>query len=110
LRFYISLIAEHPFFIGLEKRYLELVTGCAFNVRFDTGQFIYRAGEEANQFFIIRQGKVAMEIYPPENQANTIQTISEDEVLGWSWLVPPYHYQFDAQVEFYRWWNEAHFQ
>ena len=92
------LIAEHPFFKGLEKRYLEIVTGCALNVRFDAGQFIYRTGEEANQFFIIRQGKVAMEICPPESEPTTLQTISDGEILGWSWLVPPYHYQFDAQA------------
>ena len=92
------LIAEHPFFKGLEQAYLELLTGCASNVRFDAGQFIYREGEEANQFFIIRQGKVAMEICPPEGEPITLQTVTDGEILGWSWLVPPYHWRFDVQA------------
>ena len=93
-----SVLKEHPFFKDLEEHYLELVTGCASNVRFDAGQFIFRSGEEANQFFIVRQGKVAMEICPPGRDPVTLQTVSDGEILGWSWLVPPYHWQFDAQA------------
>lgn len=93
-----SVLKEHPFFKDLEERYLELVTGCASNVRFDAGQFIFRSGEEANQFYIVRKGKVAMEICPPGRDPITLQTVSDGEILGWSWLVPPYHWQFDAQA------------
>lgn len=92
------LIAEHPFFKNLDKSYLELIVGCASNVRFDAGQFIFRQGEEANQFYIVRQGKVAIEICPPGGDPIILQTISDGEILGWSWLIPPYHWQFDAQA------------
>ncbi len=92
------LIAEHPFFKNLEKSYLELIVGCASNVRFDAGQFIFREGEEANQFYIIRQGKVAIESCPPGREPISLQTFSDGEILGWSWLVPPYHWQFDAKA------------
>jgi len=92
------LIAEHPFFKNLEKSYLELIVGCASNVRFDAGQFIFRQGEEANQFYIVRQGKVAIEICPPGQNPITLETISDGEILGWSWVIPPYHWQFDAQA------------
>ncbi len=92
------LIAEHPFFKNLEKSYLELIVGCASNVRFDAGQFIFREGEEANQFYIVRQGKVVIEACPPGREPISLQTFSDGEILGWSWLVPPYHWQFDAQA------------
>ena len=92
------LIAEHPFFKNLEKSYLELIVGCASNVRFDAGQYIFREGEEANQFYIIRQGKVAIESCPPGREPISLQTFSDGEILGWSWLVPPYHWQFDAKA------------
>jgi len=57
------IIAEHPFFAGLDARYTDLLTGCASNVRFAPGSYIFREGEEANRFYLIRAGKVALEIF-----------------------------------------------
>jgi CRP-like cAMP-binding protein len=93
-----TLLAEHPFLKGLEAHNLQLIVGCASNVRFDAGEFIFREGEEANQFYIIRHGKVALEIYTPERGPITIETLGEGEILGWSWLFPPYHWHFDARA------------
>ncbi len=92
------ILVEHPFFKDLEPRYLQLIIGCASNVRFDSGQFIFREGEKANQFYLLRQGKVALEVFSPERGAITLQTLGEGEVLGWSWLFPPYRWHFDARV------------
>lgn len=93
-----SVLIKHPFFENLDEPHLKLVTGCATNVKFEAGQFIYRHGEEANQFYIIRQGKVALEICPPGKSQMTVQTVNEGEILGWAWLVPPYRWHFDAQA------------
>lgn len=92
------ILAEHPFFKGMEERYLELLTGCASNVRFEAGQFIFHAEEEANRFYLIRQGKVALEAFAPERGSIVILTLEEGEVLGWSWLFPPHRWKFDARV------------
>mgnify|MGYP001615923844 CR=1 FL=1 len=92
------ILREHPFFAGLTHEHLTLIVGCASNVRFDAGKFIFREGEEANQFYLIRHGKVAVEVYAAERGSITIQTLGEGEVLGWSWLLPPYQWQFDARA------------
>ncbi|MEP9411950.1 MAG: cyclic nucleotide-binding domain-containing protein [Candidatus Brocadia sp.] len=91
-------LAEHPFLKGLEPKHLKIIVGCASNVRFNAGQFILREGEEANNFYIIRHGKVSLEIFTPDRGPITIQTIGEGEVLGWSWLIPPYHWHYDARA------------
>jgi CRP-like cAMP-binding protein len=91
-------LAEHPFFKGLEPKYLKLLVGCASNTRFDAGQVIFRQGEEANQFYLIRHGKVAVETYSPERGGLTVQTLDEGDVLGWSWLIEPYCWRFDARA------------
>jgi CRP-like cAMP-binding protein len=93
-----SIIESHPFFKGLDKPYLELITGCASNVRFEAGEFIHRQHEEANTFYLIRQGKVALEVCPPGREPITLQTVNEGEILGWAWLVPPYHWHCDVQA------------
>jgi len=86
------ILIEHHFFQGMQDEYLKLLAGCASNVRFDAGQFVLREGEEAHQFYLIRHGKVALEVFAPERGSITIQTLGEGEVLGWSWLVPPYRW------------------
>ncbi len=92
------ILAQHPFLKGLEPNYLKLIVGCASNVRFNAGQYLFHEGEEANQFYMIRQGKVAVEIHAAERGSITVQTIGEGEVLGWSWLIPPYRWRFDARA------------
>ena len=94
----VRFLAEHPFFKGLEPKYLKLLVGCASNTRFDAGQVIFRQGEEANQFYLIRHGKVAVETYSPERGGLTVQTLDEGDVLGWSWLIEPYCWRFDARA------------
>lgn len=92
------LLSEHPFLHGLEPKHIQLITGCASNVRFDAGQIIIREGEEADQFYIIRQGKVALQIYTPGRSSIIIDTLTDGDILGWSWLVPPYQWRFDAKA------------
>jgi CRP-like cAMP-binding protein len=92
------ILREHPFFKGLEEHYLQLFVDCASNVRFDAGQVMFREGDEANQFYLIRHGRVAVEISTPERGPITIQALREGDVLGWGWMIPPYRWRFDARA------------
>ncbi len=92
------ILAEHPFLKGLKQEHLELLVGCASNVRFEAGAFVFRQGQEANHFYILRDGKVAVELFAPQKGAVAIDTYGEGDVLGWSWLIPPYHWRFDARA------------
>ncbi|MEK6754550.1 MAG: cyclic nucleotide-binding domain-containing protein [Bacteroidota bacterium] len=92
------ILAEHQFFKDLAEPYLQLATGCASNIRFEPDQFIFREGEEADQFYLIRQGRVALQIFAPDRGAITIETLTEGDILGWSWLIPPYNWHFDARA------------
>jgi CRP-like cAMP-binding protein len=67
-------------------------------VRFDEGKFLFRDGDDANTFYVIRAGRVAIEIFSPKRGPITVQTVREGEVLGWSWLFPPYKWHFDARA------------
>ncbi len=93
-----GILAEHPFFSGWEPRYFQLAVGCAANVRFNAGELLCREGEEANEFYLIREGKVALEVHFPGRGGVAVQTLGGGEVLGWSWLIPPYRWGFDARA------------
>jgi CRP-like cAMP-binding protein len=93
-----EILAEHPFLKGLDPPHLELIAGCASNVRFNKGDFIFREEDEADRFYLIRHGLVALDVFVPQRGPVTIDTIQEGDVLGWSWLFPPYSWHFDARA------------
>ena len=91
-------LAEHPFLKDLAPEYLKLIVGCASNVRFDAGALMAREGDEADHFYIIRHGQVALEFHEHRRGPLNFHTVSEGGVLGWEWLFPPYRWQFDARA------------
>jgi CRP-like cAMP-binding protein len=92
-----QIISEHPFFQGLSPEHLELVVGCALNRRLEKDEPLLELGADANQFWLIRQGEVAVEV-PHNGRAVTVQTLDDGDVLGWSWMVPPYKWHFNARA------------
>lgn len=93
-----KILKEHPFFAELSDEHIALLVGCAKNVVFKAGEFLFREGEDADSFYIIRHGKVVVETFVPQKGPISIQTRDTGEVLGWSWLVPPYRWHFDARA------------
>ncbi|MCC6345160.1 MAG: cyclic nucleotide-binding domain-containing protein [Bryobacterales bacterium] len=93
-----KILSEHPFFDGIDKTYLDILTGCARNVHFEAGAYLGREGEDATSFFLIRKGKVALEIRTPQRPPLVILTLEDGDILGFSWLVPPHLWRFDMRA------------
>jgi CRP-like cAMP-binding protein len=92
------IVKEHPFFAGLDEDFCTLVCGCAKNVRFDAGEYLFHEGEDADQLYLLRHGRVALEITIPGRGPMTIQTLRAGEIVGVSWLFPPYRWTNDAKA------------
>lgn len=93
-----TIISEHEFFKGLDPSFSELVAGCAKNVRFDAGTYLFNEGDEAAEFFLIRHGRVGLEIKAPGRLPMRFLTADEGEIVGISWLIPPYQWSYDAKA------------
>ena len=91
-------VREHPFFAGLEEGFLGLVCGCARNVVFQAGDYLFHEGAPADQFYLLRHGRVGLEITVPGRSAVTFQTLVAGEIVGVSWLFPPYRWTYDARA------------
>ena len=98
MREFEELLAEHPFFQGLSPQHLHMVANCAAEDSFDAGSYIFREGEQAERFYVLRKGKVALEALAAPRGPLTVETIEAGEALGWSWFFPPYRWQFSARV------------
>jgi len=91
-------LPDHPFFEGLDAPTLALVAGCATNISIAAGQYLCREGDPADRFFVVRRGRVAIEVHGPSTGTLVLDTADEGDVVGWSWLVPPYRSTFDARA------------
>jgi CRP-like cAMP-binding protein len=93
-----TVVAESPVFDGMEDEHLDLIAGCARNVRFADGEQMFREGDPADLFFLVRHGRVALETFVPNRGAVVIETVEAGELVGWSWLFPPYRWHFDGRA------------
>lgn len=93
-----SYLADHPFLKDMDKKHIELIVGCAKNVRVNPGEHLFHEGDEADMFYFIRDGKLAMEVFRPQKGSIVFNTLGNNDVLGWSWLVAPYIRHFDCRA------------
>lgn len=91
-----DVLAEQRLFEGLDPEAFALLAGCGVNTGFEAGEYLLREGDPAETFYVLRSGRVALETYAPPRGALVIETLGPGEVVGWSWLFPPYRWHFDA--------------
>lgn len=91
-----DLLTAQPVFDGLDDATMALIAGCGVNTRFAAGEHLLREGEPADTFFVLRAGRVALETDAPPRGPVIIETLGPGEVVGWSWLFPPYRWHYDA--------------
>lgn len=91
-----TLVTGHPFLVGLRPEFCQIFQECASACRFASQQQIFREGEDADHFYLILTGSVALETFVPGCGTVIIQNLEAGEALGWSWLFPPYQWHFTA--------------
>ena len=92
------ILGEHKMFAGLGQPFLELAAGCAKNVVFNADDYLFHAEDPADWIYLIRHGRVALEITAPHRGAIQFETVGEGELVGLTWLLPPYRWGYDARA------------
>ncbi|MFO1432009.1 MAG: cyclic nucleotide-binding domain-containing protein [Candidatus Competibacteraceae bacterium] len=93
---YLSSLA---FFAGLRPEVIEFLARCAGEQQIQPGEVLFRQGEHAHHFYLVRNGRVAIEIPAITGPMLQVQSLGADHILGWSWLIPPYKWNFQARAE-----------
>src|SRR5262249_54630950 len=81
-----------------KPEHLRVLTDNAMRLHYEPGDLIFGEGDPANRFYLIEKGKVSLESPRQDEASVPIQTIGPGDVLGWSWLFPPYRWHFDARA------------
>jgi CRP-like cAMP-binding protein len=92
-----NILAAHPFLKGLDPHQFRILQDCSMMMKFKPGEMIFREGDPANRFYLILRGKVTLESVTRHGRI-PVQTVGDGDVLGWSWLFPPYYWHFDARA------------
>jgi CRP-like cAMP-binding protein len=94
----LKTIKKHPFLKGLSAEHLARLAECAMFAHFDADQLIFQEGDVANRFYLITDGAINLETIGAEGGAVIVQALGKGDVLGWSWLFPPYYWRFGARA------------
>ena len=93
-----ELLDAHPIFGGMDKQVRETIAECGEKIEIPEGKYFIREGDLADRFYLLRRGRAALEIHVAQLAPVVIATRGENDVLGWSWMTPPYLWHFDVRA------------
>jgi CRP-like cAMP-binding protein len=91
-------VAAHPFFAALTDAHRAALAAHAAPATFAAGERLFAEGGEADRFWLIETGGVALDMRVPGRGDQVVETLSAGTVLGWSWLHAPYRWHFGARA------------
>ena len=94
----IDYLRSHGVFSGLEPAHIELLADHATEKVFGSGELLFRQDDSAENFYILIDGSIEVEVPSIMGPALVVQTLGKDDILGWSWLIPPYKWTFEAKA------------
>ena len=91
-------LSTHAFFSGLDAEYMEFLSNSAAELRINAGDILFQQGRRADKFYLLRHGQVSVQVPALVGPTLELQVLGEDQILGWSWLMPPYRWNFQARA------------
>lgn len=91
-------IEAHPFLRGLSPEQVKAIACGVREVSFPAGTLLLREGDEAHTLYLLRTGRVALELNVPGQGPLRLEMLKAGDILGLSWLFPPYRWHLDARA------------
>jgi CRP/FNR family transcriptional regulator, cyclic AMP receptor protein len=92
-------LSAHEFFSEFSDDLLKFLCECSSTREIKKGQVLFRQGENADKFYVVRNGRISIQMPAIMGPTLEIQTLDKDQVLGWSWLISPYKWNFQTKAE-----------
>lgn len=93
-----QLVDGHPFLADLDADQRARVARCARLVEVGPGTLLCAEGSPAEALFFLLHGHVSIALHDPGRGEVVVETVGPGGVVGWSWLLPPYRWSFDARA------------
>jgi CRP/FNR family transcriptional regulator, cyclic AMP receptor protein len=92
-------LSAHEFFSEFSDDVLKFLCECSSTREIKKGQILFRQGEHADKFYVVRNGRISIQMPAIMGPTLEIQTLGKGQVLGWSWLISPYQWNFQTKAE-----------
>ncbi|MGP6190361.1 MAG: Crp/Fnr family transcriptional regulator [Vulcanimicrobiaceae bacterium] len=93
-----NLLETQGFFAGVPEQVAAALAELTSERKADIDELLFRQGDPADRFFLVKSGLVAIELYAPGRDPIVVEQVYDGDVVGWSWLIPPYRWSFDARA------------
>lgn len=94
----LEYLSNHVFFGGLSQETLSFLNDCTDQIKVAKGHILFNQGETADNFYVLLSGGISIQMPAIMGPSLEIQSLGQDQVLGWSWLISPYRWSFQAQA------------
>jgi CRP-like cAMP-binding protein len=91
-----AALAAHPFLHGMSGDHRAVLAQAASDVTFPAGHQFFEDGGYATRFWLVQSGHVTVDVHVPGQGRVPIDTVGMGELIGWSWLFPPFTWAFGA--------------
>ena len=91
-----TALAAHPFLHGMSRDHLAKLAEVGSDIAFPAGHRLFEDGGTASRFWLIQSGRVTLDLHVPGQGRTRIDTIGMGELVGWSWMYPPFRWAFGA--------------
>lgn len=91
-------LSTHAFFSGMDNSYVKFLSDSVTELQITKGSVLFQYGKPADKFYLVREGQVSIQVPALMGPTLNIQTLGEGQILGWSWLIPPYRWNFQARA------------
>src|SRR5260370_91463 len=88
-----SVLGAQPFLRGLPPAQLGELAGICEHVTVPAGWRLFDEGSTAGRFWIIDAGQVTLDASVPGRGRVIIETLGRNDVIGLSWMLPPYQWR-----------------
>ncbi len=92
-------ISSNPFFAGLASELIDILAANAASRHVERDRTLFHLGQKADHFYVIVRGRILNEVAALEGPPLQLQSLEAGAVLGWSWLIPPYKWTFQARAD-----------
>src|ERR1051325_9925266 len=93
-----QILEACPFFAGMKSEHLRIIAEGATQATFGPEEFVFQEGEPANRLYLVKSGRIAVEAHEPANGTIRVQVLGPGDILGWSWMFPPFVWHLRARA------------
>jgi CRP/FNR family transcriptional regulator, cyclic AMP receptor protein len=92
----VSVLGAQPFLRGMPSAQLAKLAELCEHISIPARRRLFDEGFQADRFWVIDAGQVTLDATVPGQGRVIIETLGRGDVIGLSWMLPPYQWRFGA--------------